>query len=105
MKKIPKGVVAATITGNQNHMSNLSRNVMQMLELGNDHDGFNISGWIKRGTIADSGVVQPPTPCKWDKPQQVVSGGLTYHLTKTACATPPSNIKLQELQFNGGSLV
>ncbi len=35
-----------------------------MLELGNDGDGFNISGWTKRGTIADSGVVQLPTPSK-----------------------------------------
>jgi hypothetical protein len=98
MKQIPKGVVAATISRNQNHMGNLSRNVMQMLKLGNDHDGFNISGWIKRGTIADSGLVQLPTPSKWDKPQQVDSGGLTYHLTKIAYATPPSNITLQELQ-------
>jgi hypothetical protein len=89
MKQIPKGAVAATITGNQNHMGNLSRNVIQMLELGNGCDGFNISGWIKCGTIADSGVVQPPTLSKWDKPQQVDSGGLTYHLTKIAYATPP----------------
>jgi hypothetical protein len=86
-------------------MGNLSRNVMQMLELGNDCDGFNISRWIKRGTIADSGVVQPSTPSKWDKPQQVDSGGLTYHLTNTAYATPPSSIMLHELQFNGESLV
>ena len=105
MKQIPKGAVAATITGNPNHMGNLSRNVMQMLELGNDRDVFNISGWIKRGTIADSGVVQPSTPSKWDKPQQVDSGGLTYHLTKNAYATPFSNITPHELQFNGGSLV
>jgi hypothetical protein len=105
IKQIPKGAVAATITGNQNHMGNLSRNVMQMLELGNDCDGFNISGWIKCGTIADLGVVQPPTPSKWDKPQQVDSRGLIYHLTKIAYATPPSNITLQEIQFNGGSLV
>jgi hypothetical protein len=76
-----------------------------MLELGNYRDGFNISGWIKRGTIADSGVVQLPTPSKWDKPQHVDSGGLTYHLTKVAYTTPPLNITLQELQFNGGSLV
>jgi hypothetical protein len=105
MKPIPKGAVAATITGNQNHMGNLSRNVMQMLELGNDCDGFNILGWIKCGTISKLGVVQLLTPSKWDKPQQVDFGGLTYHLTKIAYATPPSNIKLQELQFNGGSLV
>ncbi len=98
-------MVAATITGNQNYMGNLSRNVMQMLELGNDCDGFNISGWIKRGTIADSSVVQPPTPSKWDKQQQVDSGGLIYHLTKIWYAKPPSNITLQELQFNGGSLL
>jgi hypothetical protein len=45
MRQIPKGVVAATITGNQNHFGNLSRIVMQMLEWGNDGDGFNISGW------------------------------------------------------------
>ncbi len=77
MKWIPKSVVAATITGNQNHMGNLSRNVMQMLEMGSDDDGFNISGWINRGIIADSGAVQLPTPSKWDKPQQVDSGGLT----------------------------
>ena len=64
MKQIPKGGVAAIITGNQNHMGNLSRNVMQMLELGNDCDGFNISGWIKHGTIANSGVVQLPTLSK-----------------------------------------
>ncbi len=76
-----------------------------MLELGNDRDRCNISGWIKRGTIANSGVVQPPTPSNWDKPQQVDSGGLTYHLTKITYATPPSNITPQELQFNGGSLV
>ncbi len=56
MRQIPKGAVAATITGNQNHMGNLSRIIMQMLEWGNDGDGFNISGWTKRGTIADSGV-------------------------------------------------
>jgi hypothetical protein len=57
-------VVAATITGKQNHMGNLSRIVMQMLEWGNDGDRFNISGWKKCGTIADSGVVQLPTPSK-----------------------------------------
>jgi hypothetical protein len=79
MKQIPKGAVAATITGNQNHLGNLSRNVMQMLEWGNDCDGFNISGSTKCGTIADSGVVQLSAPSKWDKPQQVDSGGLTYH--------------------------
>jgi hypothetical protein len=28
MRQIPKGAVAATITGNQHHMGNLSRNVM-----------------------------------------------------------------------------
>jgi hypothetical protein len=105
MKQIPKGAVAATITGNQNHMGNLSKNVMQMLESGNDYDGFNISGWIKYGTIADSDVVQSPTQSKWDKPQQVDSGGLTYHLTKIVYATPSSNITLLELQFNAGSLV
>ncbi len=66
---------------------------------------FNISGWIKRGTIADSGVVQPLTPSTWNKPQQVDSRGLTYHLTNIAYSTPPSNIMLHELQFNGGSLV
>jgi hypothetical protein len=53
-----------------------------MLEWGNDSDGFNISEWTKCGTIADSGVVQSPTPSKWDKPQQVDSGGLTYHFPK-----------------------
>jgi hypothetical protein len=79
---------------------------MRMLECGNDCDGFSITaGWTKRGTIGDSGVVQPPTLSKWDKPQQVDSGGLTYHLTKIAYATPPPNTMLQELQFNGGSLV
>jgi hypothetical protein len=57
MKQIPKGAVAAIITGNQKHMGNLSRNEMRMLELGNDCDGFNISEWIKRGIIANSGVV------------------------------------------------
>jgi hypothetical protein len=62
------------------------------------HDGQNAA-------IANSGVVQPPTPSKWDKPQQVDSGGLTYHLTKIAYTTPPPNTMLQELQFNGGSLV
>ena len=66
--------------------------------MGNDCDGFNISEWIKPGTIANSGVVQPPTPSKWDKPQQIDSGGLTYHLTKIEYATPPSNITLQELE-------
>jgi hypothetical protein len=76
-----------------------------MLELGNDRDEFNISGWIKRGTIADSGVVQPSTLSKWDTPQQVDSRSLTYPLTNIAYATPPSNIMLQELQFNEGSLV
>ncbi len=60
-------------------MGNLSTKVMEMLVLGNDYDGFNISGWIKCGTIADSGVAQPPIGSKWDKPQQVDSGGLTYH--------------------------
>ncbi len=64
MRWLPKGVSASTITGNQNHMGNLSRNVMWMLKWGNDSDGFNISGWAKRGTIADSGVVQLPTPNK-----------------------------------------
>ncbi len=85
-------------------MGNLSRNAMQMLEWGNDSDGFNISGWKKGSTIADSGVVQSPTPNKWNKPQQVDSGGLTYHLTKIAYTTPPPSIMLQELQFNGASL-
>jgi hypothetical protein len=92
MKQTPKGAVAASIAGNQKHMGNLSRNVMQMLELVNDCDRFNISGCIKRGTIADSGVVQLSTPRKWDKPQQVDSGGLTYHLPNIAYATPPLNI-------------
>jgi hypothetical protein len=105
MKHIPMGAVKDTLTGNQKHMGNLIRNVMRMLELSNDCDGFNISGWTKRSTIADSGVVQPSTPSKWDKPQQVDSGGLTYHLTNIAYATPPSDITLHELQFNGGSLV
>ncbi len=104
MRQIPKGAVAATITGNQNHMGNLSRLEMQMLEWGNDGDGFNISGWTKRGTIADSGVVQSPTPSKWDKPQQVDFGDLTYHLTRIAYTTPPPNTMLQELQFDGNSL-
>jgi hypothetical protein len=63
-------------------MGNLSTKVMDMLALGNDYYRFNISGWIKRGTIADSGVVQPPIGSKWDKPQQVDSRGLTYHLKK-----------------------
>jgi hypothetical protein len=105
MKRISKGAVAATITGNQMHMGNLSTKVMDMLALGNDYDGFNISGWIKRGTIADSGVVQPPTGSKWDKLQQVDSGGLTYHLTKIAYATPPPEMTLHEHQLNAGSLV
>jgi hypothetical protein len=105
MKRIPKGVIAATITGNQMHMSNLTTKVMDMLALGNDYDGFNISGWIKRGTIADSGVVQPPIVSKWDKPQQVDSGGLTYHITKIAFATPPSEMILRECQFDAGRLV
>ncbi len=86
-------------------MGNLSTKVMEMLALGNDYDGSNISGWIKRGTIADSGVVQPPTGSKWDKPQQVDSGGLTYHLTKLAYASPPSDRMLGEYQFNAGCLV
>ncbi len=104
MRQIPKGVVAATITGNQDHMGCLSRNVMRMLAWGNDCDGFNISGWTTRGTIADSGVVQLPTPSKWDTPQQVDSEGLTYHLTKIAYATPSPITMLQELQFDGNSL-
>ncbi len=87
------------------HMGNLSSKVMDMLALGNDYDGFNISGWIKRSTIADSGVVQLPTGSKWDKLHQVDSGGLTYHLTKIAYATPPSEMTLHEHQFNAGSLV
>ncbi len=37
MKRIPKGVVASTITGNQMHMGNLSSKVMDMLALGNDY--------------------------------------------------------------------
>ncbi len=105
MKCIPKGAVAATITGNQKYMGNLSTKVMEMLALGNDYDGLNISGWIKHSTIADSGVVQPPIGSKWDKPQQVDSGGLTYHLTKIAYASPPSDRMHGEYQFNAGSLV
>ena len=104
MRKIPKGAVAATITGNQNHFSNISGIVIQMLQWGNDGDGFDISGWTKRGTIADSGVVQSPTASKWDKPQQVDSGGLTYHLTRIAYSTPPTNTMLQAMQFDGNSL-
>jgi hypothetical protein len=49
--------------------------------------------------------VQLPTPSKWDKPQQVDSGGLTYYLTKIAYTTTPPDTMLQELQFNEGSLV
>jgi hypothetical protein len=105
MKRIPKGAVAATKTGNQKHMGNLSTKVMEMLALGNEYDGFNISGWIKRGTIADSGVVQPPPGNKWDKPQQVDSGGLTYHLTKITYASPPSERTLGDYQFNAKGLV
>ncbi len=105
MKRIPMGVVTATITGNQMHMGNLSTKVMDMLALGNDYYGFNISGWIKCGNIADSGVVQPPIGSKWDKPLQVDFGGLTYHLTKIAYATPPSEMTLHEHQFNAGSFV
>ena len=86
-------------------MGNLSRNIMRMLEWDNDSDGFNISGWTKCGTKADSGVVQSPTPSKWDKLQQVDYGGLTYHLTKIAYTAPPPITMLQELQFNGNSLV
>jgi hypothetical protein len=56
-------------------------------------------------TNTDSGVVQPPTGSKWDKPQQVDSGGLTYHLTKIAYASPPSDRRLGEYQFNAGCLV
>ncbi len=44
MEQIPKGAVTSTITGNQMHMGNLSTKVMDMLALGNDYDGFNISG-------------------------------------------------------------
>jgi hypothetical protein len=66
-----------------------------MLEWGNDSDGFNISGWTKCGTISGSGVVQSPTPSKWEKPQQVDSGGLKYHLTKIAYTTPPPITMLQ----------
>lgn len=104
MRRIPKGAIAATITGNQNHFSNLSGIVIRMLAWGNDGDGFDISGWTKRGTIADSGVVQSPTASKWDKPQQVDSGGLTYHLTRIAYSTPPTNTMLQAMQFDGNSL-
>ena len=83
-------------------MGNFSKNMMRMLEWGNDSDGFNISGWTS--TIADSGVVQSPTASKWDKPQQVDSGGLTYHLTRIAYSTPPTNTMLQAMQFDGNSL-
>jgi len=54
MKRIPKGAVAATVTGNQKHMGNLSSKVSGMLALGNNYNGFNVSGWIKRGTTEEA---------------------------------------------------
>ena len=58
----------------------------------------------QNAALSDSGVVQSPTASKWDKPQQVDSGGLTYHLTRIAYSTPPTNTMLQAMQFDGNSL-
>ena len=105
--KIPVGVIPDNITSNEAAREALQMSVLDILELGNNSGGWNISGWTKRGLIVDAGAgAEPSTSSYKPSSRQVVEAGkLGYHITSIEFRNSPLIETLQEYQFDPVSLL
>lgn len=105
--KIPVGVIPADITGNEAAREKLQISVVDILELGNKSGGWDISGWTKRGLIADAGAgaEQSTSSYKPSSRQVVEAGKLGYHITSIEFRKCPNIETLEPLQFDPVSLL
>ena len=63
----------------------------------NNHGGFQIFGWVKRGEIMDQGTEQPGSGLPHNAARTMIeSGNLTYHIVRMEPMVP-ENIDLDEL--------
>lgn len=105
--KIPVGVIPDHITGNEAAREALQFSVVDILELGNSSGGWDISGWTKRGLIADAGAgtEQSTSSYKPSSRQVVEAGRLGYHITSIEFRNHPLIKTLEDLQFDPVSLL
>lgn len=105
--KIPVGVIPDNITSNEAAREALQMSVLDILELGNNNGGWNISGWTKRGLIVDAGAgaEQSTSSYKPSSRQVVEAGKLGYHITSIEFRNCPSIETLQDYQFDPVSLL
>lgn len=103
--KIPVGIIPDTITSDMENIMLLQEAVEDIFDLGNNDGGWNVSGWIKRGTSADAGAEQ--SAASYNKPvvKQVVDAGkLVYHLTSIGFNKRQDLKVLDNIQFNAINL-
>jgi hypothetical protein len=102
--KIPVGVIPDNITSDMQNMMSLQGAVDDILDLGNNDGGWNISGWTKRGTSADAGAEQLAASYKPAIKQMVDAGKLGYHLISIGFNRRQDLLVLDNIQFNGINL-
>ena len=105
--KIPVGVIPDNITSNEAAREALQMSVLDILKLGNNNGGWDISGWTKRGLIVDAGAgaEQSNSSYKPSSRQVVEAGKLGYHITSIEFRNCPSIETLQDYQFDPVSLL
>ncbi len=82
----------------------LQEAVDDILDLGNKDGGWNISGWTKHGTSADTGVEQSAASYKPAIKQTVDAGKLGYHLTSIGFNRLQDLPVLDNIQFKAINL-
>ncbi len=102
--KIPVGVIPDNITSDMQNMMSLQGAVDDILDLGNNDGGWNISGWTKRGTSVDAGAEQLAASYKPAIKQMVDAEKLGYHLTSTGFNRHQDLPVLDNIQFNAINL-
>jgi hypothetical protein len=102
--KIPVGVTPDNITSDMQNMMSLQGVVDNILDLGNNDGGWNISGWTKCGTSVDAGAEQLAASYKPAIKQMVDAGKLGYHLTSIGFNRRQYLPVLDNIQFNAINL-
>ena len=80
-ESLPVGIRANLFTADRHVYDEFLDSVEDVLRVVNTTCGFTVTGWVKRGIVADQGVSQPDSGQRHLDKRMIQAGNVTYHLT------------------------
>lgn len=106
--RLPVGISVERLTEDLDVRTTLDKSVRDQINYINQHGGFNVLGWVCRGTVRDQGVDQPSPAQRNEAPRYIESDELLYHvslLEPSKKLTADEEKALMELKFDAEALL